>query len=615
MRLRVGADGRYFLPVNPSRPRSTRPVIVACAALIAFAGTIRPAGAQTSVPPPSVAVPGSDGPADACPAGRISHIDIENGPVGPSGPSQAGLVGWGFRLANHLHVRTTRGFIRGELLFAEGDCFDPALAIDSQRLLDRYSFIAAASVVAQDDSAGGKVVRVETRDQWSTKGDVGVTYDEGLNLETFRFTEQNFLGRGLFVEFAHHQRLEQRSGSLSLSVPRLFQRTSAGFGVSSSPDGKAVYGGVGHPFVGDAGRLSARESFSESNGLFAYATDGGESYSHVLVPLHLQQIQIAAATRRGPPGASVILGGSLIRESWTPKTIDVAFNGNYDQRVPPPEPLPASVSRQVDALEATRVAVHVGLRHYRYLTLEGLDAVRDQQIASLGFFAGATLGKGLPLPASKGVTALHDITARAHASWGVLAGPLLFHGGLTGEGRHEHGEWKDVLAEAEFVIYAMGLPGQTFFFRASGAGGWATELPYQLTLGGREGVRSLGNDRFPGGRQTLFVLEDRIRFPRMPQNALDLGATLFADLGRVWPGDVPFGTDSGWQAAAGFGLRIGFPAGSRNIWRPDIVFPVGPGAHGSPVFRVTFELNRLRAGFVTPDAVRSHRLGIGPDSF
>ncbi len=602
--MRPNAAGRYFLAVNARLciPRSAATGVLL--ALVAVLGIVHPSAAQTTV-----------AQAEVCPEGRISRIDIDNGGLGPPGQSPTGIVGWGFRMANHLHVRTRPGFIRGELLFEEGDCFDPLLATDSPRLLERHSFIANARVLVQDDSVGGKVVRVETRDQWSTKGDLGITYDEGLNLESFRFTEQNFLGRGLFVEAARYQRLEQRSKSFSLSVPSVFQRTSASFRIASAPDGTAFSEAVDHPFAGDVGRVSAREAFSSYPALFAYATDGAEGYSHVLVAMRVQALEISAAARAGDPGSSLVLGGSLTRQSYLPEEAQVAYEGKFDERFAPPGPLVESVGRQSASGAVTRLSVHAGIRRYSYETIEGLDAVRDEQLASLGFFLGGTVGKSVPVLMPSGAVALHDFYGRVHGSWGLLTGPLLLHGGLTAESRHEMGEWKDLLAEAEFVTYVRGIPGQILFLRASGAGGWRTQLPYQLTLGGREGVRSLGNDRFPGGRQALFVVEDRITFPRMPQNAFDLGATLFADLGRVWPGDVPFGTDSGWKAAAGFGLRIAFPAGSRNVWRPDIVFPVGPGAQGSPIFRVTFELNRLRAGFTTPDAVRSHRLGLGPDSF
>ena len=552
-----------------------------------------------------------------CAEGRISRIEVDNRSVLPEASEVSDLVRWGFRLANRLHVRTRPGFIRGELLFAEGDCFDPLLMAESQRLLERLSFIAGARVVAEDDGAGGKRVRVETRDEWTTKVDVGVTYDEGLNLETLQFTERNFLGRGLFVEGIRRQRLEQRSRVFGLGVPSLVGRTSAGLRFASARDGHSFAESLSHPFAGDVGRLSAREGFSRGTALFAYATDDQEAFSHALVPVRQDALEIAAATRFGDPAASLILGASLTREAFVPRGVEIAFGGAFDERAPPAAPLPNALARQLRPLAATRVAAHVGMRHYRYATYRGLDAVREEQTVGLGFLVGGTLGKSVPVLTPAGAPAVKDLFARLHGSMGVAAGPLLLHGGTTVEARREGSAWSDVIAEADLVAYLQGrfLPGQVVFARASAAGGWRTTSPYQLTLGGREGVRSLGNDRFPGGRQLLFVLEDRLRFGWTPGKAVDLGATIFGDWGRMWPGDAPYGTDSGWRGAAGFGLRVAIPSASRNIWRPDLVFPVGPGAGGGPIFRVTFELNRMRTGFFTPDAARSRRFNLGPDRF
>ena len=110
-----------------------------------------------------------------------------------------------------------------------------------------------------------------------------------------------------------------------------------------------------------------------------------------------------------------------------------------------------------------------------------------------------------------------------------------------------------------------------------------------------------------------FVAEDRIVLP-WPTDTADLGLTFFGDLGRVWAAEAPYGVDSGWQAAAGFGLRIGLPNGTRNVWRTDLAFPIG-GAGGGPVFRVNLEMNKLRSGFQTPEAARSNRFRVGAETF
>ena len=145
------------------------------------------------------------------------------------------------------------------------------------------------------------------------------------------------------------------------------------------------------------------------------------------------------------------------------------------------------------------------------------------------------------------------------------------------------------------------------------AGGWNTTMPYQLSLGGRDGLRSLPEDSYPGGRMVRFLVEDRIVLP-WPSRRFDLGMTVFADMGRVWSGDAPFGIDSGWHKGVGAGLRFAFRRGARHVLRADVAFPVN-GPDTSPIFRVTFALNRLALGFLTPDHFRSRRLVIGAHSF
>ena len=103
--------------------------------------------------------------------------------------------------------------------------------------------------------------------------------------------------------------------------------------------------------------------------------------------------------------------------------------------------------------------------------------------------------------------------------------------------------------------------------------------------------------------------EDRIYLGSPAGNLFDLGLTVFLDVGSVWRGDTPFGSDSGFGASAGAGLRVGFPGGTRGVIRIDLAFPVnGPDAFKEPVFRITAtELLGLLQGFADPQLRRSRR--------
>jgi hypothetical protein len=565
---------------------------------------------------PGEAQPQDNGDRERCVDGVISSIDIDTREVFDPRSTGIGALSWTYRALNLLHFRTSESFVRGELLLEEGDCYDDFLASESARLLDRYAFLAHASVQAADDGNGAKRLLVQTRDEWSTKVDVGVTYDAGPNLEKLQVTEENFLGRGIFAELTHRDRREISEQSIGVSTPRLFGRADASVAWGRARAGYSFTQFLRYPFVGEAGRLSLGEGFSRRTDFFAFATGGAEPYTQVLVPVSEHHLELSAARRFGEPGASVILGASLSRDVIRfPRTAEVTFDDDFDDRDTLSGPLPPRLGRQLRPSSATRLSLHVGTRRYHYREYVGLDGVRDQQTVGIGLFAGLTVGRSIDVFTPR-EGRVDDYYTRAHASFTAALGSSLLHGAATLEARREDGAWRDLLVDGDLVAYGrtQRLESHTLFVRVASAGGWRTSVPYQLSLGGREGIRSLAEDHFPGGRLLRFVVEDRIVLPWPDSEAMDLGVTLFSDLGRVWPGDAPYGVSSGWQAALGFGLRIGLPAGTRNAWRTDVVFPVGPSS-GSPTFRVTFELNKLRAGFLTPDLLRSRRFNLGPDHF
>jgi hypothetical protein len=605
-------------PEAPSRRAPTpSPAITAVAVLWAIAlGWPGAAGSQTldgrGAPTP-LSAPAT--PDSACAAGRITSISVESRSIyDPSSTSIAPLA-WTYGLLNLLHINTTESFIRRELLFSEGDCFDQLTFDEAYRLLDQHGFLHVEEMTAEDDGSGGHKVRVATRDEWSTKVDVGITYDHGINLETFEASEENFLGDGVFFEFSHYARRETRTQSFRLRTPRFFGRSDAGIGVGTSRPGRFFEQYWRYPFVGETGRFAVREGYNYSTDFYAYGTNGSEPFAQVLLPVRRDLAELSAAYRFGPPGKSVVLGASLTRDVVTfPQQIEVTF-GDFDVREPLTGPVPTELQRQLRESSATRFALHLATRRIRFAEYTGLDDLRAPDRIALGGFAGVTVGRTLGILNATGVPAETDYFARGQFSFTQPIGSSLIHGGAALEGRHIAAGWKDELADVELVSYLRNdaFASHTLFFRASGSGGWSTTLPFQLALGGREGVRSLDEDRYPGGRMLRFILEDRIALPWPPETA-DLGLTLFGDLGRILPGDVPYGVDSGWQSALGFGLRIGLPRGSRHVYRTDIAFPVGRTS-GGPIFRVTFELNKLRSGFTTPDVVRSRRFAVGADSF
>jgi hemolysin activation/secretion protein len=154
-------------------------------------------------------------------------------------------------------------------------------------------------------------------------------------------------------------------------------------------------------------------------------------------------------------------------------------------------------------------------------------------------------------------------------------------------------------------------------WRIAAGGGWRVSSPYQLTLGGAEGVRGYHEELFPGARRVVLTTEHRGYFGRPLPDLLDLGFTLFADAGRIWGGDVPYGRDSPWRSSVGAGLRVGFPAGTRGVVRVDFALPIEPGVGSKDVvIRVSLiELLGVGGNFQDHQMQRSRGVTVGPDYF
>ena len=71
-------------------------------------------------------------------------------------------------------MKTRESFVRRELLFREGECFDSLRLAESGRILRSYPFIARADLFAVAQPDGSKHVVVDTQDEWTTKVDLGV---------------------------------------------------------------------------------------------------------------------------------------------------------------------------------------------------------------------------------------------------------------------------------------------------------------------------------------------------------------------------------------------------------------------------------------------------------
>jgi hypothetical protein len=600
------------------------------AALLLALAALSPRGVASQVP---AARPAED---PACPGGRISQLFIDNHSIfDPEELADERRFRWAYEIVNDLHIRTRPRFIRRELLFGVGSCYDAELLEESERLLREYPFIANADVFGLRQPDGSWHVVVDTQDEWTTNLNLAMRWDGGFDFLGASLTERNLLGRGIALGGFVREREQERELGGVVQLPRIGGTrldTELNWGRTRYGDffGQAFQ----YPFVGEIGRIAGRELFLRRETSFPYSVGAGRdapdgTMTHVLLPLDEERFELTIAGRLGRPGNLTIFGAGFSNETLDfpgfPDALEVAVDEDFGDPLPADSAAMATVRPQTMHSAGTRVNLLVGQRNVRFQQFRGLDALRGMVDVPLGSDLALTIGRSVaPLSKTEGQDQPDDLYVRFRMSAGAAPRPFLFllAGGV--EGRHffaggDTGDgWNDVLADLTLMMYwqPVDWPRHTFFGRLTGAGGWEVTQPFQLTLGGSNAVRGYDMYDFPAARRVVFSAEDRIYVGWPFPNLVDVGVTLLADVGAGWAGDVPFGMDTGWRGTLGGGLRIGFPAGSRSVFRVDVAWPVEGEGVGTPFLRFGVgDPVGLTAGLIDRQVARSRRLPVGTDLF
>jgi hypothetical protein len=529
-----------------------------------------------------------------------------------------------FRTANRIHIDTSESYIRSELLFKEGACLDPFLLEESARILRSRVFIKWAEISHQALPDGTVAVKIRVQDDWTLKVGLGLSFDEGINLEELLLQENNLLGQGLTVAIARVQAREILENYLKFGAARMFGTSWSFDGTGGKTrQGPFVEESLSFPFTSEVSRLGFTQVLNFREDYFPYSTSGVENPTHVLLPFKRGFAQLTVARRFGEPGHLWVLGGGLSREDLSfpegPDGIRAVMDEKFGDLLPATEVEAEEVQGQTLPLSATRLNVFAGFRNIDFVLREGLDAVLASQDVKVGSEVTFSLNPAIPLFGRD--RDAEDLHGQIDLFWAVAPGPWVVSTQakagaryvLNAEGSSEG--WRDIISEVDLKGYLKPerFKAHTLVGRLSAARSWSMDRPFQLTLGGREGVRGYSQDAFPGGRRFLASLEDR--FPVYESEIVDAGIAFFGDLGRAWGQDVPYGVDSGWRSSVGVGVRANLPGGALRTVRADFTLPLSGerDTHGV-YFRFYAELGGLLQVPKRPGQVdRSRFSGIDTD--
>lgn len=562
-----------------------------------------------------------------CEGAVITHVFVDNHSIFETPPADSAAEQGAMRtfanwLVNRVHVRTRSGFIEDEVLFKAGDCLDPLLLEESERILRALPFIDEAHVYEVPVGEDEVHVVVDTRDDWTLKLDVRPEWDDGLRLTHVSATEENFLGTGTLLGLYLRNRDEQRDLGAQLRTERLAgTRLDGQISGGTTRTGVFFTESVAYPFVGEVGQWAFIESFALREDLFRYAAPAGAAFTNASLPIQTRYAEVTLGRRLGTPGDLTVLGGGLswedVRFDGFPGGVEIVSGFDFSDRLAADSATVEAIRPHVMPRNGAYLNVLAGKRNIRFITRRGLDAIRGEQDIRVGtqvlVALGTSLGKRTSTLGSDG----REFRGRLGLFAGTAGRSWVFNAELSVEGARFRpdgagsGDYQDIVGE--FGTYLYWHPGETrrhtFVMGVSGAGGWTNTLPFQLTLGGPFGVRGYDREDLPAAQRVVINVEDRIVLDGPLADVFDLGITLFADAGAGWRGDVPFGTDSGLRASVGTGLRMAFPSGARNVLRLDFAVPVKEGGFSDPQFRVGYDAVSLLNAFGNWQVRRSRAAG------
>lgn len=554
-----------------------------------------------------------------CPEGRITGIFVDNHSVFDlTDPDRNKRLDRAYRVVNWLHVPTREGVIRRELLFREGDCFDEERLRESERILRASTFIARVDIYAVPQPDGNRHVVVDTHDEWSTRVEVQVN---GSGEEAFggiRLRDVNLLGSGRMVS-AFSMRLQgARVWGVAASTPQLVgTRWDMHMAAGRTPTGYLLSESIFYPFLGESGRWAARQHFTHHDRYFQYVTVGDSGVVRILLPERRRAFDVGGLIRTGRRGSLTLLGAAVVGE-WISYEEEPRFSGSERREG---EVVPDSLFDpllRMDSVSSVRVELLAGKRKVRFVRRNGLDALRSTEDVRLGTEVEIGVGHAVPaLSSDDDLSIDFGVTAAGELGGAGLGGVRLVAEAKRDQGASPTGpKWNDVFAQLDLWGYLRPSPGSrhTLVAALAGAGGWNTTIPFQLTLGGGAGLRGYPHHVDPGGRRLVGSVELRTFLGWPAPDLLDLGAVAFVDVGRIWPGDVPFGVYSPYRTNVGLGLRGAFPPGSRSTYRLDVGLPIS-GEGGVVVSLGVGQAIGMNALGESRQIARSSRRGISSSLF
>ena len=439
------------------------------------------------------------------------------------------------RLANALHLTTRAWVIRRALLLDQGDPYDSARAVESERALRGLGVFRNARVdtTRVDDRLA---LRVTTADGWSTRPQLSFSTAGGSATWGAGLVEKNLLGTANSIQLLYTKTPDRSLLDLFYAAPGLvLRRARLDAGYEDRSDGRLGFWSYGVPFYEAAARTSLATSGQATDLRTLVFRDGAlaDSVRRRALALGLGGGVALAATDSGFTRLYVF--GQWRREAFTRYGLPITGD---------------SASGAVGVgLEVGRTRYAVGESLDQFARREDVDVSRRLFVGlyvvprAFGYAPGRT-GVGPMLQAQLGTA-----WRRAFA-WARLSA-----NGVVGAGGVDSGR-----VEAAATLMSQQLARQTLVQHAEGGAARriapGTEFDLWLYV---NGPRAYGAHVFTGTRRYWLVAEDRILIVPELARLVGVGLAPFVEWGGAWYADER-PRDAG---DVGLALRLGATRSTR----------------------------------------------------
>jgi hypothetical protein len=527
--------------------------------------------AQSDLPVRPLLAPSGRPTAD-CVGQRIDDIVIY-----AEAPSVANLqrVPLVARLARKFHATTRTEVIKNFLLLEEGQPCVELRRAESARILRAQPFIADADVFVISNDRGGVDLEVHTSDELSLVIGGGVRA-KSPQVSFLLLGSANLGGQGVFMSGAWRDGDGLRDAFTFRGIDNQFLGRPWVLAVSGE---RAILGGSWRiegtqPFLTDLQRVAWRALGGTELRYFELRQPNGDTPT---LPSERRYFDLGGIVRVGPPGRLGVFGASITGEDEsTGDRLLLPGDGLLLDIGPSPRLYPAH--------HISRANLLGGFRRISFARLKGLDALTATQDVPLGFQFGLQLGRSVAFLGAQEA----DIFAASDLYVGAHAGIATLRIQARGEGRREAGApWDGVLTTGRITHYLKFSDWHLNQAVVEWSAGYRQRTPFQLLIGVPEGgVRGYEESTLAGGQRVVGRLEERYVLGPVFK-AADAGMALFADAGKQWAGDVPFGVNSGVKTAVGFSVLATLPAKSARLWRADFAFPLNGDAGRRWTIKIT----------------------------